>query len=223
MGDKKKIIIMGALGVAILGVGAFQLMGGSPPPAPAAEAKKGLDKPDFEQGKDGEKKDLKNPQYANLLPQRDPFAQPNIPELAAPAQPPVPTTPTPATTQGGSKSSGRKIRVPSTYGGDGEPQIRPLPLGGEIGKGGVPPVGGGAMAGPGLKVEPTYTVTGVIVGKKPAAVFVDSQGNQRLIQEGQMIDDDAKVVGIEKGKVRIRRKDGKEHSIELTGGSPNGK
>ena len=84
------------------------------------------------------------------------------------------------------------------------------------------PIGGGNI---GLSKsaplrQPTefaYTLKGVLVGKKPMAVFEDDNGNQRLVPLGGSLDGDSKVVGIEKGKVRIRHR-GKDQTHTLPEG-----
>jgi type II secretory pathway component PulC len=87
--------------------------------------------------------------------------------------------------------------------------------GGAIGAGG----GAGLTQGAPLRQpgEFAYQVKGVIVGKKPMAVFEDDNGNQRLVPLGGSLDGDSKVVAIEKGKVRIRHH-GKEKTLDLPEG-----
>jgi hypothetical protein len=48
------------------------------------------------------------------------------------------------------------------------------------------------------------------------AVFKDSQGNQRIVPLGGYVDADTKVVGIERGKVRVKTRDG-EQTLTLEG------
>jgi hypothetical protein len=64
-----------------------------------------------------------------------------------------------------------------------------------------------------------YTVSGVITGGgKPAAVFTDSSGNQRLVPVGGSLDGDSKVVSIDRSNVTIEHR-GKTQRLSL-GGNP---
>jgi hypothetical protein len=67
----------------------------------------------------------------------------------------------------------------------------------------------------------SYRVSGVIVGARPAAVFTDPQGNQRLVSVGSSLDGDSKVVAIERGQVTVEHR-GKKLRLSL-GGTPNEK
>lgn len=51
-----------------------------------------------------------------------------------------------------------------------------------------------------------YTVTGVVNGRKQAAVFTDAQGGQRLVRVGQKLDADTEVVGVMRGQVIVRHR-----------------
>jgi hypothetical protein len=62
-----------------------------------------------------------------------------------------------------------------------------------------------------------FQVKGVIVGQKPMAVIEDDNGSQRLVPLGGSVDSDSTVVGIEKGKVKIRHK-GKNKTLNLPEG-----
>ena len=72
--NKKKTMVVAALGIAMLGIGAFQFVGGSAP-APAAKKKeeKKTPKPGDETDAAG-KKPAKNPMYALALNARDPLS-----------------------------------------------------------------------------------------------------------------------------------------------------
>jgi hypothetical protein len=88
---------------------------------------------------------------------------------------------------------------------------------------GLLPGPNGQPTGPAVVPEPPfgYSVSGVIVGQHPAAVFTDAQGNQRLVQLGGSLDAETKVIGIEKGKVTVKH-GSKTLRFEM-GGNPNGK
>ncbi|MBS1713781.1 MAG: hypothetical protein JST30_05535 [Armatimonadetes bacterium] len=149
------------------------------------------------------------------LPKRDPFqqqvattGQTTDPNAYMPEQAPKSTKPAP-TYQGPRRS----------YGGPGisgdVPPVNPLPDGMGNQQGGpVVLQGATPLRQPG---EFAYQVKGVIVGKKPMAVFEDDNGNQRLVPLGGSIDGDSTVTGVEKGKVRIRHK-GKDKTLRLSEG-----
>ena len=61
-----------------------------------------------------------------------------------------------------------------------------------------------ALLPPAVHQGPDYSVSGVIVGDHPAAVLVDSKGNQRLIRLGGSLDGDTKIVAISRGKVTLK-------------------
>ena len=91
--------------------------------------------------------------------------------------------------------------------------MQPLPLSGALGNAQI----GVAPSGP----DPSafgYQVSGVIVGSKPAAVFTDSGGNQRLVPVGGSLDGDSKVISIDKGQVTVEHR-GKKLRLPL-GGNP---
>jgi hypothetical protein len=48
-----------------------------------------------------------------------------------------------------------------------------------------------------------YTVGGVAIGARPAAVFRDSQGNQRLVMQGADLDGDTKVTAVKMDHVVV--------------------
>lgn len=238
-GDKKKIVVLAALGVVILCVGAFQIMSSSSTaPAPAKPvAAKSDEKADEgtanekaannsataeysadESGENGivanegaESADPLRQLYSMNLSVRDPFAS---------------VTPLPITDTGPKNPAGvnppRTSRGSSSMGGMTVPPFDPNSI-----PGGLPPIGGdpgalGAGTQPGLNLPPAgpaYSVSGVIRGEKNAAVIADAQGNQQLVREGQDIDGDAKVVSVQKNKVVIRKKDGKTITLSV-GGNP---
>lgn len=192
-GDKKKLIVVAALGLVILGVGVVQVMGGSSEPPPVAgkkQSKKVLD--------DAAKVDpVKNPLLAANLAARDPFQEPANVESAPKTTP----APQPATQQ--------------------KPEPRPGPL---------PDVeirGNGFAGNAPLTVQAvpeakfSFTLSGVMLGEKPMAVFTDAQGNQRLVLLGGSLDPDSQVVSISKDAVAIKFH-GKNLRLTVEG-NPNGK
>ena len=152
--EKKKIIVLGALFALILAVGAFQMVGGPKGGAttPVADKKK-------VETKGTEKPPLKNPEVGFELAARDPFQAPDseTPMLAPNKTVAPPVTPQPER---------RVHQLPRAT------ETMPYhPLGGQLSMDGHP---GGLPAPTQPKaVEPSfgYSLAGVIVGARPAAVF----------------------------------------------------
>lgn len=224
--DKKKTIVLASLAAVLLAVGAFQMIPKpSPePPKPTVSSvaptnptnKGGAESPAGKGTGELAEKDI-DPQKQMLLsmvkdpmPMRDPFS-PTMDLNTEPKQeaPPVPT-----------HSSGPAPKS----------NWRP-PSGMEPMQGDVLPVNPGSPNGEGLGSktnmipstplrqpgEMNFQVKGIIVGKKPMAVIEDDSGAQRLVPLGGSVDGDSKVIGIEKGKVRIRHR-GKDKTMSLPEG-----
>jgi hypothetical protein len=186
MDDKKKMAVVGALFAVIVAVGAFQLVNsGAPEPAPKKVAKKDDTKAD-------DKVEAQNPLYAVDLPSRDPFKPGSLNPIEG-LKVPDPVQPNRAPTD----PPRRYRNVPN--------QLQELP----------PLTGNFAPAHPGdLSVQPNmppksafgYALSGVIVGEKPAAVFVDAQGTQRLVPLVGALDGDTRVVSVSKIRVTVQFK-----------------
>lgn len=230
--NKKKLLVVAVLAVAILAVGAFQFLGGKPEPEAKTKPSKssktaGATGTAAGPGSDAAAKinDIvasgqlteDNPAllaYKDPLAHRDPFAQ-GTAVLSTPA--PGAQQPAPQNTQ---------QPQPKTTWKQPEKPIGPftdfrLPPG-DLSN--IPNVGdGGATVRPGTPArspdEFAMTPIGVIMGNRPAAVFVDDAGNQILVPLGGSIGGDAKVIGIDKNKVRVRHQ-GKELTFTV-GGTPN--
>jgi hypothetical protein len=215
--DKKKFVVLGILVVVMLAVGAFTFMGGgSGTPTVAANAASGGTDP-VKVNADGSTGDTttgspvagsseeelpKNPLYAADLPQRDPF---------------ISSVPGATVNRGGSLPPSVPISRPvRRSNGSGSGYVPFQPLGGSL------PAAGGSVTISSNGVDPNrfgYTVSGVITGGgKPAAVFTDASGNQRLVPVGGSLDGDSKVVSIDKGNVIIEHR-GKTQRLSL-GGNP---
>lgn len=219
--DKKKVVVLAALAVVIVCVGAFQVLtSGSSASAPAkSEAKKSspedsnsettatkTESQDAEYAADSAQTgDPLRQLYAIKLTARDPFTQLELPPLAEGATAATPPKVNPEPTRRGS------------YGG---PKVPPMPvpgdfsMGGPLNNGGVPPMGDNIVP-----TGPQYSASGVIRGEKNMAVISDANGNQRLVREGQELDGDTRVHSISKGKVVLRKKDGKSITLNV-GGNP---
>ncbi len=214
--EKKKTLLVTALAVVLIGVGAFQFV-----PKGASAAKSA---PKTSAVKDDKKTDPNtqtaqnepDPQQEALkamvkdpLPKRDPFQPGDLPEVAAPTT--VPTPPVAAPSQ--------PNRTGTPHAGSGVithplPPVDPGRISGNFPSGNVTINPGAPLRTPG---EFAYKVTGVISGPKPMAVFEDDGGNQRLVPVGGSIDGDSRVVGIENGKVHIRHR-GKDQTLTLSEG-----
>lgn len=201
--EKLKLIIVISLGVVILGVGAFQFMGGSEP-AKKPVAKKPAESTPAKDVKSEPPVDERKVELARLIagayPQRDPFKPTSIPdEPPAPEQPPV--TPDAAKPQ--------PVRNPA-----------PAPMGGSIAP--VDPMAGlpaavpnGAIGNPNTALavqpgvplrqpgEPAYSVAGVVIGKERMVILQDDQGNQIIRRLGDRLDGSTKITAIDKGAVKV--------------------
>jgi hypothetical protein len=211
MDEKKKLMILGAMGVVLLGIGVVQFTKGSgapaPAPAPAASAAKS------DATANGDKKDdLTAPQQNDLVTgsyaQRDPFkplVDPNASSATLVAQQTPPTKPL-------------QTRVAT---GEAFPNY-PIDKGGSLPQAGVAP--GGGTTTPLTPPAPQfgYRLAGIIVGKKPAAVFVDAQGAQHLIELGGSLDGDTQLVDLDRDHVSLRVK-GQIKTLTLGGGESSAK
>lgn len=196
--DKKQMVVVGALVLVIVAVGGFQLLSGGPPPA-APPADKSGERAKQEAAAKAVADAIKNPSVATALKVRDPFkpAEFSAPKATEPEKPKDPPAPAP-------RPRNRNF-----------PDVPPLPPG-EITD------GKGNSTTPPIHLEPTfgYTLTGVITGAEPAAVFVDGKGNQLLVRTGGSLDGDSRVVSIRPGRVRVRFND---KNLDLTiGGNSSG-
>lgn len=180
--DKKKLIVVGVLALVVVCVGAFQFMGGgSTPPPPPAEAPKETAKKKEEESVFKTVTPPKNPYVAFELSPRDPFKPVELEPIQTSA-PPQPV--------GGASVPAQRIPKP-------QPEIQISPGSGF--NAGFEPV---TVQAP----EPTfaYTLSGVMLGAKPMAVFSDGQGNQRLVMLSGSLDPDTQVISIEKNTVAVR-------------------
>ncbi len=193
--DKQKLIIVGVLGVLVIGIGAFQFMGGEPPKKPVAkkaatdaEAKKATESTE---PVDEKKIDLGR-LIAGTLPQRDPFRPVDIPAVPDPKPSGQPTEaakpdavaqtpPKPEPTRPRQPNMG-SMRPPSMSGQAPMNPMAGLPPEGAIGGGpGVAIQSAAPLRQPG---EPAYSVAGVVIGKEKMVVLQDDNGNQ--LQSGEI-------------------------------------
>lgn len=198
--EKKKLAIIGVLGLLLLGVGAFQIIGGGGS-APAPEAKK--DKPSVAAGT-GTESDPGNAEdsgegdlIAGKLPQRDPFLAPGAVQTNSPtgATTGTPTMPSanPTTT-----ASNQPVGYQSTE----NPPMPPMP-------GDIQPMPNVHEGNPGENTglgdsnqpeAPSLKLTGVVLGDTALAVIQDESGKQRVLRVGDTVSGH-RVVSITKNKV----------------------
>ena len=67
----------------------------------------------------------------------------------------------------------------------------------------------------------TMSLAAVIMGDRPAAVFQDEQGNQRLVTLGGRVDGDSVVTRIQRGTVTVAHK-GKTVTLTVGAEKTNG-
>lgn len=223
--EKQKIVVVAVLGVLVLGIGAFQLM----PQGPAVP--EGPRKSAWKPPVDKEETKLeapRNPTVVGLLARRDPFdvpdyAKPKVPGTNEPVAPPEkpsslfkPDRPR--------RRPGRmdgRLRLDNPFADDGasslpDPdQMKVEPTKPPVDKNSTPTV---APVEPPKPPEPTfdYTLSGVIVGRRSAAVLRDKQGNQRLVTVGGMIDGEATLIEVRQGSAIVDVR-GKRMRIEVKG------
>lgn len=210
--DKQKLMIMAVLGLGLLSVGAFQMMGGGGAPAATSEKKEAAKQEDVvaEDGSNSTNEQLHDLQ---LLAQRDPFdrqgtgpegADKPITDPTAGVDTPIPPIkdepPLPPVAQGTTNPG---------YVSGGPVRPEPLP-------GGVPPLpdvnsGAGNNHGNTGAFEPqrpSMRLSGVVVGAKPMAVLTDENGKQKLVKVGDELDG-KKIIAIQRDKVVLASNDPK--------------
>jgi hypothetical protein len=187
--DKKKIAILGILFVALLGVGAWQIMGtGKSEPKKRPEASKQTAN---EEAPVNNNYDLQD-EFAMLsLERRDPFepgALPKDPEQIARQQA---DTRHPANNSGGGTTSGSRIptmidkgTLPSPFGIQNNTTINPSE-----------PIKNPNEFG--------YSLVGIVEGPRPTAVFKSESGKQVMADLNGSVGGQSKVVSIKNGKVTI--------------------
>lgn len=228
--DKQKIVILGVLGVLVLGIGAFQLMPQGPA-VPEGPKKSGW-KPPVER-EETKLEAPKNPTVVASLARRDPF---DVPDYAKPkvpgtndVAPPVEKVEKPSSSfrpdrRGRRSPKGMLGRLrPGSNPFDDEgtsalpdpDELKVEPARPVVDKNSTPTV---APVEPPKPPEPTfdYTLSGVIVGRRSAAVLRDKQGNQRLVTAGGMIDGEATLIEVRQGSAIVDVR-GKRMRIEVKG------
>lgn len=207
--EKQKLLIVGVLGLVVLGVGAFQFMSSSSPPVSTTEKKPEPDK----QAEPGQTGDALAGIVASTSLPRDPFVPGRLPEQPKPATDTVkPTNPPTQQESAGSRRIGSRS-TPSL------PPLRPMSGNIDLGRGLPNPLGGekaSQTTPPGRTDDFNYSVSGVVVGQRPVAVFEDGSGKQLLVPLGGSINGQSRVIGIERGKVILEHR-GKRLTLTTSG------
>lgn len=223
--DKKKMMVLGVLGVVLVGIGAFTMIPqeGPPPPSTASGWKPPVEGTETATSAE-EQEPAKNPSVVALLDRRDPFDVPDNMEEKRPeaSSQEVPPPPTPRASSRRSRENWRPSGMRNMPdfdfqlpGARNEVEVRPA----------TPPTEAinDATSNPGAVTppkdpEPTfdYGVNGVILGRRPAAVLTDKQGNQKLVVMGGAIDGDATLVDVRPGAVIVSFR-GKRLRVEMKG------
>jgi len=243
--DKQKQMVVVALAVVIMGVGAFQLVGS---PAPIKKARKVAKQAMAKAEVSKEDPSLIVPEslkdyVAGPLPVRDPFDAPDTEgHETKPNQKPE-TQPKPEVKPdkpGKSpfrpvNTARRTARQASQFNREStaplDPMVGALPQVGPDGTLAASSGQGGTNNGAQVRVEPgkilrqpgefAYQLSGVVIGDAPAVVLQDDSGKQRLVRQGGAIDGDSRVVSVNRNAVVVRH-NGKNITLKL-GGSPETK
>ncbi|MBX3095288.1 MAG: hypothetical protein KF812_00350 [Fimbriimonadaceae bacterium] len=207
--EKQKTTVVLALGGVLLAVGAFQFIPKGSPTAPASEATKTYSADQeatlAKEDKEATEKEAILATLGGSLPPRDPFRTGKPNEVS-------PTTPAPV--QAAPSGATARPSTPRTYSPPSGGDNRPPSLGGSL-----PPINpGGPNGGNGMSIRPGsgYAVVGTVTGERPAAVIRDADGRQRIVPLGGQVDPDTTVVGIDRGQIRVKTKEG-ERTLNLEG------
>lgn len=198
---KKKLAILTLLGLSIVGVGVFQFASsksGKSAPSPFRSQGSGDASGNAQiVAQNGAEEDPVKALYSFPLSRRDPFKV-NLSALSA-----MPSA------QQATQQVTPSVKPPAN---PLNTQIPPFSLNGQI---------PGVQPGQAFQAPPNfaYSLSGVILGSKPAAVFTDGSGNQRLVVVGGSVDGDSQVLSVSQGKVVVRHQ-GKIVTLTL-GGNPN--
>lgn len=227
MDDKKKILILGALFVVMIGVGAFQFVkSGDPAPAATAEKKSETTPaggasatvdtksgPGESQGGYKAAGDVTvDPALivAAKLEPRDPFdgrkwekteeVAPSVPPPAAPKRPASASRPPRGISGAGFRPAG-------------------VPIEGVLPEAGAPVAGAPQGQLPSVEDFP-YVVAGTVSGDRPVVILTDPAGKQKIVPVGGQVDGDSQIVSISNGKVTVRHR-GKTKTVPVGGTSPS--
>lgn len=189
--DKKKLLIIGILFLALVGVGTYQFVGSSPAPKKKeAKAEQSKDSAAAQQPAEEEASDKL---YAYGLTPRNPFQPGSLPNEQRPDEPENQSR----IVQAPPEKPAPRVKTP--YGGEKPPWDPTIP-GVDLKPSGEPL--------PAVNNEFTYTLIGLVDGPTPVAVFLTDDGTQKMVKVGEYVGQNAKVVRIQNGSVTIQA-DGK--------------
>lgn len=183
--ERQKVLLLAGLFVVVLGVGTFQMLPrskASDKPKPAA--KKDPSKVTITMGQPPDASLFE--EHTAQTPRRDPFA-------------PTALNPAPDRSQPSHQSTSPSPGKVRPFIADVQP-MQPL-------VGALPQPGAGFHDGEDVRSPRSrgYAVTGVILGTTPAVVVRDGQDNQRLVRIGGSLDEESRVVEIERGRIVVVR------------------
>lgn len=186
--DKKKLLIIGILFLALVAVGTYQFVGSDPAPK-KSNASKAEEPNDNSATGQPEGEESRTDLYAFGLTPRNPFQPGTLPNEQKPSDP---------------ENNNRIVhappepRVSTPYQGEKPPWDPTIP--------GVAMEPGGES--PPAVNEFTYTLIGLVDGPTPVAVFLTGDGVQKMVKVGEYVGQNAKVVRIQNKAVTIQA-DGK--------------
>ncbi|MCH8274130.1 MAG: hypothetical protein IH851_05010 [Armatimonadetes bacterium] len=197
--DKKKYIVFGILGVVLLGVGAWQIVGpggSKEAPKPDKNLQATNDRPIAGQTQPGNRDQPDGTDiWVAARERRDPFQPSRLPEDPSASPPRVVSSPT------------------DTRPGPGPP---PGPINQGIDTGGLLPWDPIPVdPGPDLNAF-NYTLVGIVEGPSPMAVFRDATGAQKLVRLKGFLQPESQVVAIRDGNVTVVHR-GEEITLTVGG------
>lgn len=211
--EKKKTLILGVLVVMVLGIGAWQFMGSGPEPTqkkPDAQTTAESTEPTTNAS---ENLSAENDPSMFGLKRKNPFQPYKLPQDASiPGsqntiiKPPEQNNPSSVRRPSGP-------RLSPQYGGGMAPYPIDAPGAGPNANVQVNP--GAPMRSPN---EFAYTLSGVVDGPNPVAVFVSDSGQQKMVPLNGSVEPGSRVVGIRDGKVVVSHK-GKTITLRVGGRS----
>jgi hypothetical protein len=235
--EAKKLVVVGALAVVLLAVGAFQFLGkggGGNAPAATPQAETAAD-PQAAEGESNETEAGETPKTAVTgsptasghekqapaqtgaaqpslfamapLPVRDPF-RPGEVQLREPEPPPA--LPPAAPTA--------RRQTPNAPFDLGATPLNPMITGSLPAVGGALPMGATAPE----PQEPVLRLRGVVSGTTPMAVLEDGNGRQRLVEVGGYLDAESRITSIQGETVTIVRR-GQRKSLTIQEGTVGSK
>ncbi len=204
--DKKKIVIIGVLAVAVLGIGAWQFSSAKSTPGSKSAKESAKSASQSEPTRETIVADLD----MIGLKRRNPFQPSALAEMQPTQAESTTVVAPPQASSNGARPSGPRgssitpdiSKYPFTF--DGEPSLTP----------GVELTPGTPLRSPN---EFTYSLVGVVDGPRPVAVFRGDDGTQRMVRLNESVgSNNSKVVGIQNGQVKVQH-NGKTITLSVGG------